>query len=157
MIKVEDMMTRNPHTLLRSHNLADAKHLMEALDIRHVPIIDADRQLLGVVSQRDVLAAQESSLQKLPENQSYTLNTPLYEVMKTSIMSVAPQAGLKESAIYMQKHKVGCLPVVEKGQLVGIITDSDFVAIAINLLELQEEVEPEEIESDPIIAPQEIS
>ncbi|MEF1254209.1 MULTISPECIES: CBS domain-containing protein [unclassified Vibrio] len=146
MIKVEDMMTRSPHTLLRSHNLADAKNMMEALDIRHIPIIDADRKLLGVISQRDVLAAQESSLQQIPENQSFTLNTPLYEVMKTGVMTVAPQAGLKESAIYMQKHKVGCLPVVEKGQLVGIITDSDFVAIAINLLELQEEVEPEEME-----------
>ncbi|EEX91517.1 putative acetoin utilization protein [Vibrio orientalis CIP 102891 = ATCC 33934] len=146
MIKVEEMMTRNPHTLLRSHNLADAKSMMEALDIRHVPIIDADRKLLGVVSQRDVLSAEESSLQKLPESQSYTLNTPLYDVMKTSVMSVSPQAGLKESAIYMQKHKVGCLPVVEKGELVGIITDSDFVAIAINLLELQEEVEPEEVD-----------
>ncbi|KJY85040.1 acetoin utilization protein AcuB [Vibrio galatheae] len=146
MIKVEDMMTRNPHTLLRSHNLADAKHTMEALDIRHVPIVDAHKHLLGVISQRDVLAAQESSLQQIPENQSYTLNTPLHEVMKTGVMTVAPQAGLKESAIYMQKHKVGCLPVVEKGQLVGIITDSDFVAIAINLLELQEEVEPEEME-----------
>ncbi|MCZ4295450.1 CBS domain-containing protein [Vibrio sinaloensis] len=146
MIKVEDMMTRSPHTLLRSHNLADAKSMMEALDIRHIPIIDADRKLLGVISQRDVLAAQESSLQQIPENQSFTLNTPLYEIMKTGVMTVAPQAGLKESAIYMQKHKVGCLPVVDRGQLVGIITDSDFVAIAINLLELQEEVEPEEMD-----------
>ncbi len=42
----------------------------------------------------------------------------------------------------MQKHKIGCLPVVEDNKLVGIITDSDFVAIAINLLELQEEIEP---------------
>ena len=48
----------------------------------------------------------------------------------------------------MQKHKVGCLPVVNKGHLVGIITDTDFVTIAINLLELQEETEPEEIEAD---------
>jgi len=146
MIKIEEMMTRHPHTLLRSHNLADAKSMMEALDIRHVPIVDANKHLLGVVSQRDVLAAQESSLQKIPENQSFTLNTPLYEVMKTGIMTVSPQAGLKESALYMQKHKVGCLPVVEKGHLVGIITDSDFVAIAINLLELQEEIEPEEVD-----------
>ncbi|GAK83951.1 putative acetoin utilization protein AcuB [Vibrio ponticus] len=46
----------------------------------------------------------------------------------------------------MQKHKVGCLPIVDKGRLVGIMTNSDFVAIAINLLELQEEVEPEEME-----------
>ncbi|OXX44795.1 acetoin utilization protein AcuB, partial [Vibrio sp. V07_P2A8T137] len=36
MIKIEDMMTRNPHTLLRTHTLADAKHTMEALDIRHI-------------------------------------------------------------------------------------------------------------------------
>ncbi|UPR52706.1 CBS domain-containing protein [Vibrio cyclitrophicus] len=146
MIKVEDMMTRNPHTLLRSHSLADAKHMMEALDIRHIPVVDSDRQLLGVVTQRDVLAAQESSLQNIPQAQSFTLATPLNDIMHKNVMSVEPHAGLKESAIYMQKHKVGCLPVVENHKLVGIITDSDFVTIAINLLELQEEVEPEEAE-----------
>ncbi|MDW2239274.1 CBS domain-containing protein, partial [Vibrio sp. 1565-1] len=80
--------------------------------------------------------------------QSFTLDTPLYEMMHTNIMTAEPRAGLKESAIYMQKHKVGCLPIVHKGHLVGIITDTDFVTIAINLLELQEEVEPEEIEPD---------
>ncbi|MBJ2147231.1 CBS domain-containing protein [Vibrio sp. IB15] len=148
MIKVEDMMTRNPHTLLRSHSLADAKHTMEALDIRHTPVVDADRKLLGVVTQRDVLAAQESSLQNIPPAQSFTLSTPLNDIMHKNVMSVEPRAGLKESAIYMQKHKVGCLPVVSHGELVGIITDSDFVTIAINLLELQEEVEPEEAEVD---------
>ncbi|ENM5901707.1 CBS domain-containing protein [Vibrio mimicus] len=144
MIKVEDMMTRNPHTLLRTHTLNDAKHLMEALDIRHVPVVDANKRLLGIVSQRDLLAAQESSLEHSTQDSSYTLEIPLYQVMHTDVMSVAPQAGLKESAIYMQKHKIGCLPVVAKGELVGIITDSDFVAI--NLLELQEESEPEEID-----------
>lgn len=146
MITVEDMMTRNPHTLLRSHLLVDAKHTMEALDIRHIPIVDGDRHLLGIITQRDVLAAQDSSLQDVSEEESFTLNTPLYEVMRTSVMNVTPKAGLKETAMYMQKHKVGCLPVVDKGRLVGIITNSDFVSIAISLLELQEEVEPEEIE-----------
>ena len=145
MIKVEDMMTRHPHTLLRSHTLADAKSMMAALDIRHIPIVDANKRLLGIVTQRDILAAQESSLNKSSADNAYTLSTPLYEVMHTSIMTVEPKAGLKESAIYMQKHKVGCLPVVEKGHLVGIITDTDFVTIAINLLEIQEEIEPEEM------------
>ncbi|ENJ1347833.1 CBS domain-containing protein [Vibrio cholerae] len=132
MIKVEDMMTRHPHTLLRTHTLNDAKHLMEALDIRHVPIVDANKKLLGIVSQGD----------------SLTFETPLFEVMHTDVASVAPQAGLKESAIYMQKHKIGCLPVVAKDVLVGIITDSDFVTIAINLLELQEESEPDELDEE---------
>lgn len=148
MIKVEDMMTRNPHTLLRTHTLADARHMMEALDIRHIPIVDANNKLLGIITHRDVLAAQESSLYNQDAEISYTEETPLYKVMHTGVMSVAPQAGLKESAIYMQKHKVGCLPVVAKGELVGIITDSDFVTIAINLLELQEDCEPDEIELD---------
>ncbi|MEB5560318.1 CBS domain-containing protein [Vibrio cholerae] len=146
MIKVEDMMTRHPHTLLRTHTLNDAKHLMEALDIRHVPIVDANKKLLGIVSQRDLLAAQESSLQRSAQGDSLAFETPLFEVMHTDVTSVAPQAGLKESAIYMQKHKIGCLPVVAKDVLVGIITDSDFVTIAINLLELQEESEPDELD-----------
>lgn len=146
MIKVEDMMTRNPHTLTRSHSLSDAKSTMEALDIRHIPVVDPDRKLLGIVTQRDVLAAQDSSLQNSTSPDTYTLSAPLNDVMHTNIMTVEPKAGLKESAIYMQKRKVGCLPVVHKGELVGIITDSDFVTIAINLLELQEEIEPEEMD-----------
>ena len=148
MIKVEDMMTRNPHTLLRTHTLSDAKSMMKAREIRHIPSVDANRQLLGVVSQRDILAAQESSLHHVPDDLSYTADTPLYEVMHEHVMSVAPQAGLKESALYMQKHKVGCLPVVSKGQLVGIITETDFIAIAITLLELQEESEPDEYDEE---------
>lgn len=146
MIKIEDMMTRNPHTLLRTHTLADANHTMEALDIRHIPIVDPHKKLLGIITHRDILAAQESSLKNIPEDQSYTLTTPLYEVMHTEIMTVDPRAGLKESAIYMQKHKVGCLPVVDKGQLVGIITDTDFIGVAVTLLELQEESEPDEVD-----------
>ncbi|CZF77836.1 CBS domain protein [Grimontia marina] len=50
----------------------------------------------------------------------------------------------------MQKRKIGCLPVVEDDKLVGIITDSDFVAIAINLLEIQEETEPMEEEGETV-------
>jgi len=146
MIKVEDMMTRNPHTLLRSHSLSDAKHLMKEHDIRHVPVVDTENRLLGLVTQRDVLSAQESSLQKISDEQSHTLTTPLDIAMRRNVMSVDPHAGLKESATYMQKHKVGCLPVVFNQDLVGIITDSDFVTIAIHLLELQEENEPEDDE-----------
>ncbi len=148
MIKVEDMMTRHPHTLSQTHTLRDAKEMMAALDIRHIPVVDANNHLQGLVTQRDILAAQESSLHPEKDEQSVTFDTPLEKMMHTNIMTAEPRAGLKESAIYMQKHKVGCLPVVDKEHLVGIITDSDFVTIAINLLELQEDAEPAEVESD---------
>ncbi|AUI85383.1 acetoin utilization protein AcuB [Vibrio azureus] len=148
MIKVEDMMTRNPHTLSRTHTLRDAKDMMDTLDIRHIPIIDNHHHLQGLITQRDILAAQESSLSPVNVQHSYTLDTPLFEIMHTSLMTVEPKAGLKESAMHMQKHKVGCLPVVSKDHLVGIITDTDFVSIAINLLELQEETDTTEFEMD---------
>jgi CBS domain-containing protein len=121
---------------------------MEEHDIRHIPVVDVDGVLLGVVTQRDVLSAQESSLQGISEENSHTLTTSLNEAMRKNVMTVAPQAGLKESAYYMQKHKVGCLPVVAHHKLVGIITDSDFVTIAIHLLELQENTEPDEMEDE---------
>ncbi|CAM3078383.1 CBS domain-containing protein [Vibrio rarus] len=147
MMKIVELMTRNPYTLLRSNTLADAKKLMAEHDVRHVPVVDVDDELLGLVTQRDILAAQDSSLQVNPDSGAYTLTTPLNQAMRKNVITVSPHAGLRESAMMMQKRKVGCLPVVQNGKLVGIITDSDFVAIAINLLELQEEVEPIEVGS----------
>ncbi|CAM4129854.1 MULTISPECIES: CBS domain-containing protein [Vibrio] len=145
MIKIVDLMTRNPYTLLRSNTLADAQKLMTEHEVRHVPVVDVDDKLLGLVTHRDILAAQDSNLQAGAESNNYTLHTPLNQAMSKNVITVSPYAGLKESALMIQKRKVGCLPVVENGKLVGIITDSDFVTIAINLLELQEEVEPVEV------------
>ena len=54
-----------------------------------------------------------------------------------------PHAGIKEAALYLQRHKYGCLPVLKGRKLVGIVTESDFIAVAINLLELMEEQEPQ--------------
>ena len=146
MFTISDLMTTHPHTLLRSNSLEDAKALMDEHGIRHIPIVDTDHTLIGLVTQRDLLAAQTSCLEKPTFENISTLDIPLNTIMHENIMSISPHAGLKSAAVFMQKHKVGCLPVVEHGKLVGIITDSDFVTIAINLLELQEEVDPIEID-----------
>jgi CBS domain-containing membrane protein len=143
MIKIDDMMTRHPQTLSPEHSVGDAQALMNKHDIRHIPIVDPSLHLIGLVSHRDILRAQESCLLNDSCEQSSVLSSPISKLMNTQIMTVEPGAGLRESAIYMQKHKVGCLPVVDNEQLIGIITDSDFVSIAINLLELQENEELE--------------
>lgn len=143
MFTVADMMTPHPHTLAPSDTLADAKRLMSDKGIHHVPVTDQDNHLLGLVSQRDILAAQESSLEQIQKSSFISaLDIPLKQCMHTQLFSVEPQAGLKAAALYMQKHNIGCLPVLHHNKLVGIITDSDFVAIAINLLEIQEDSDP---------------
>lgn len=138
MIKVEDMMTRHAYTLQPMNTISDASALMRKHEIRHIPVVDVDDRLLGVVSQRDIYKAQRSCLEQ-DDCMDEMFFRPLKDIMQTDMMTVAPEASLKESAVFLQKHKIGCLPVVEQEHLVGIITDSDFVTIAINLLELQEE------------------
>ncbi len=145
MFKVSDMMTPKPHTLLRSNSIDDARKMMNEHDIHHLPIVDEEGVMLGLVTQKDLLSAQESSLEKQDRNLDSHHLAQLSELMHENVMTVSPHGGLKEAAKFMQKHKIGCLPILDNGKLVGIITDTDFVGIAINLLELQEEVEPVEI------------
>ncbi|SMY18153.1 CBS domain-containing protein [Photobacterium aquimaris] len=149
MFTVADMMTPKPHTLSRNDSLLDAKEMMQTLSIRHIPITDHNHHLLGLISQRDVLAAQDSNLKSVIANHSHSpLDVLLEHCMNRDVFSVDSHAGLKEAALYMQKHQIGCLPVVDNQQLVGIITNSDFVAIAVTLLEMQDEVDPLEQELD---------
>ena len=66
--------------------------------------------------------------------------------MVTKVATVRENATLRQAALFLEKHRIGCLPVVTDGKLVGIITDTDFVGVAINLLEQIEELEPIEEE-----------
>ena len=131
---VSEIMSRTLVGLPPSATLDEARTLMQRHHIRHLPILE-DGQLVGLVSQRDILAAQESSLEK-GQNDHVLQQHPLSKIMIKEVVTVSPKAGIREAALHLQKHKYGCLPVVDKGKVVGIITDSDFVGVAIHLLEV---------------------
>ncbi|RJG47593.1 CBS domain-containing protein [Motilimonas pumila] len=138
MITVSDIMTAKPLTLTAANTLADAASLMQEKMIRHVPIVNDEGAITGLITERDVLAAKESNIQADTSVKSSSSSVSLGQIMKTKLTTVDPHASVKAAAIYIQKHRFGCLPVVENGKLVGIITDTDFVSVAINLLELEE-------------------
>jgi CBS domain-containing protein len=145
MLSVAEIMTREPYTLGPDDTLADARKLMAEHHIRHVPVVSGDGTLVGLVSQRDVLAAEDSAVLSRPgDPDSKEGYVALSAIMTSPVQTVDEQAGLRGTAIHLQKNKMGCLPVMREGRLVGIITDSDFVAIAINLMEQIEAGEPEE-------------
>ncbi len=149
MLSVAEIMTREPYTLGPDDTLADARKLMAEHHIRHIPIVSGDGTLVGLVSQRDVLAAEDSSvLNQAGDPESSEAYVALSSVMTSPVQTVDEHAGLRGTAMHLQKNKMGCLPVLNEGRLVGIITDSDFVAIAINLMEQLEAGEPEESEFD---------
>jgi CBS domain-containing protein len=148
MLTVAEIMTREPYTLGPDDTLATARQLLAEHHIRHIPIVSADGSLLGVVSQRDVLAAGDTTVLNREGGSSRENYVALSSIMSSPVQSVDESASLRGTAMHLQKHKVGCVPVLRKGKLVGIITDSDFVAIAINLMEQLEAAEPEELDFD---------
>jgi CBS domain-containing protein len=66
------------------------------------------------------------------------------DIMVTDVATVDERASLRQAALFLEKHRIGCLPVVTDGMLQGIITETDFVAVAINLLEQLEDSEPDD-------------
>ena len=109
--------------------------------IHHLPVVDHDDELVGLLTLTDVLAATDSKLRE-GDSRIHAVDICINEVMVTDVATVDERASLRQAALFLEKHHIGCLPVVNKGKLSGIITDTDFVAVAINLLELLEESEP---------------
>ncbi len=131
-LSVRDVMTAEVTTLKRNEKLTLADDLMHLGRIRHLPVLDDyGQQLVGIVSQRDLfrsalakaLGYGESAQRKLLDTFS------VKEVMITDVITTTPDTPLIEAARVLMEHKIGCLPVVENGRLVGIVTEGDFVAM----------------------------
>jgi len=156
MITIEEFMTPDPYTLRETDSLNDAWEIMIGKHVRHIPITDDDDHVLGLVTQRDVLAATDPGAIREAKSASHEVKSDfkLSEIMIRDVTVIHKQDSLRQAALYLQLHKYGCLPVVLDDRLVGIITDSDFIDIAINLIEqaeLSEEEAMMDIETEEVM------
>lgn len=140
---VAELMSTELHTLPPESTLAEVQQLMNQHRIRHVPVVDTTGHLVGLVSQRDVLATSDSRLADAPRRRDPG-TIRIEDFMTRSVVTVNRDTSARRAGLYMERHKIGCLPVMADKQLIGIITDTDFVGLAINLLEQLEEYGPEE-------------
>lgn len=132
---IEEIMTPDPITLDQNATMDHAAEVMQQHRIRHIPVVDDANKLIGLVTQRDLLAASGKG-------------SRVADVMRKKVVSINENAELRSAAIEMQQAKIGCLPVLRGKELIGIITDSDYVALAINLLEQLESMDPPEFDDD---------
>ncbi len=140
MFSIETIMSTDLITLPQMATLAEARTLMHTNRIHHLPIVE-DTKLVGLVTLTTVLAATDSFLRD-SDNRIHAAEVLVEDIMLTDIATVDEHASLRQAALFIEKHQIGCLPIVTEGKLRGIITDTDFVGVAINLLELAEETEP---------------
>ena len=143
MIEIDTIMSTDLVTVLPDDNLDAARSLMHDKRIHHLPVVDGEGQLVGLITLTNVLAATDSFLRD-DETRIHPRDIPVKDVMVTDVATVHEHAGIRQAALFLEKHKIGCLPVVTDGELRGIITDTDFVGVAINLLEQIETSEPDE-------------
>lgn len=143
MFTLDAIMTTDLITLLPTANLAEARELMHKHKIHHLPVVDDNNTLIGLVTLTNVLAATDSILRD-PDNSIHPADVNVKDIMVTDVATVDERASLRQAALFLEKHRIGCLPVVTDGMLKGIITETDFVAVAINLLEQLEESEPDD-------------
>jgi len=131
--RVQDIMTREVTTLKRNEKLTLADDLMKLGRIRHLPVLDDDGQaLVGIISQRDLFRGALAQALGYGQHASRKLldTFVVKEVMTTEVITAKPDTPLAEAASLMIERKIGCLPVVKDGRLVGIVTEGDFVAVA---------------------------
>lgn len=149
MMELETIMTTDVVTIGVDDNLESARKIMHDRRIRHLPVVDSESQLVGLITTTNVLAATDSFLRD-DESKMHPDQIAVNDVMVSDVITVDEHAGVRQAAVFLEKHRIGCLPVVTDGELRGIVTDTDFVGVAINLLEQLETVEASEFEYEEV-------
>jgi len=131
---VRDLMTTSVKTLGRNESLKSADDVMRLGRIRHLPVVEEDGTLAGIVSQRDLF---HGGLLRALGFGSFARDKALddllvKEAMKTEVLTTRPDALLSEAAALMLERKVGCLVVLDAGKIAGILTEADFVKLALD-------------------------
>ncbi len=126
--RVANMMTRGLVTVSPDATLLDAQRLFALHRFHHLPVVEGDA-LVGVLSDRDILRALSPFLDTLAERTQDldTMRRHVHAVMSRKLVTVDTEAEVATAAQLMLTHRVSCLPVLQRGKLVGILTTRDML------------------------------
>ena len=133
---VKDQMTPDPITVTQDIPVIEAQEIMQRHNIRHLPVVDERHHLIGLLTRETMLRAvpwSQTSLSTV-ETQYILSKIKAGKVMFHDIITTTEDVPVEEAARVMVDHKIGCLPVVRQGKLIGIITDIDLLATTMEML-----------------------
>ena len=128
---VKQIMTSVVEVLSVGDTLAAARQQIARGRIRHLPVVDGNERLVGLITHRRI---RESWVSPGPPDKEkpgeVARDVPVEMIMEKDVLTVEPSTPAAEAARLLERHKFGCLPVVDQGKLVGIVTEADFVRFA---------------------------
>jgi acetoin utilization protein AcuB len=138
---VKDRMTLRPITVTEDQSIDRALELMRKEKVRRFPVLDKHGELVGIVSEKDLLYASPSPATSLGVYEiPYLLaRIKMRDIMTRDVITVTEDTPLEEAARIMVDNKIGGLPVVRNDKLVGIITETDMFKIFLEMLGAREE------------------
>jgi CBS domain-containing membrane protein len=137
-MKVRNLMRTHVVTLHVADTLDLADDIMRMSRIRHLPVVDVDNRVVGMLSQRDLFRASLSSVLGFAQEKEYEWlgKLSVQEVMTENVTTISPEAGIVEAVDRLVEGKFGCLPVVDSQRLVGLLTETDCLRCLRDLLKM---------------------
>ena len=132
MARLSEIMNRDLVTVDKQASLRRARRILDQHRIRHLLVVDGKR-LVGIVTDRDLRQAAPSSKSPLTisERQEFMDELKVLEVMSRKLITASSTTTIREAAKVMVSEKIGCLPVVDGNQLVGIVTQADLLEMLV--------------------------
>lgn len=124
-------MEKDVITLTPEDSIGYAIKLMSEKRIRHLPVVDSKKNVIGLVTDRDLRDAKPSIF-RLEEHKE-DLNKPIKTIMKQEVITGHPLDFVEETAALFYEYKIGCLPIIQDNELVGIITETDLLHTLVQL------------------------
>ena len=133
---VRERMSRNPDTISADAPMEEALKRMRENSFRHLPVVDKSGQLVGIVSETDLLYASPTSAASLSmyEMQYLLSRLTVGQVMTKDVITVTEDTPVEDAASIMTDHKIGGLPVLRDGEIIGIITETDLFKLFLEIL-----------------------
>ena len=126
---VAKRMMRNPVSVDENDSMKKAMDLLRERDIRHLPVLKDGEKLVGILTERDIKQASPSPATALEIREIYYLldKAKVKQIMTRRPYTISSTAPIEEAALIMREKKIGCLPVVDAGRVVGILTETDIL------------------------------
>jgi len=129
---MRDRIQKNPVSIRPDASFFEARSLIHDKGIRHLPVVDKENKLVGIVTESDIREAGPSDVATLSVKELTdllgTLKVSELMVPKEKVITITPDTLIEEAIQLMHDHKIGCLPVIDQGKLYGIFTETDALA-----------------------------